>query len=49
MCYMVRTTLAKRHVTDWSDAYSADWWFLKALLAVGAKPRFVDRIVGEKR
>jgi len=49
MCYMVRTALAKRHVAEWSDAYAADWWFLDALLRAGARPRFVDRIVGEKR
>jgi cellulose synthase/poly-beta-1,6-N-acetylglucosamine synthase-like glycosyltransferase len=49
MCYMVRTSLAKRHVADWSDAHAADWWFLNALLRAGARPRFVERIVGEKR
>jgi hypothetical protein len=49
MCYMVRSTLAKRHIADWPDAYAADWWFLDALLRAGARPRFVERIVGEKR
>jgi SAM-dependent methyltransferase len=47
-CYMVRMDLVKEHIESWDDTYTADWFFLAALLKNGVKYKFIDRIIGEK-
>ncbi len=48
MNYMVRMNLAKAYVKCWNDSYSADWFFIEALLRDGIKTRFRNVIIGEK-
>jgi hypothetical protein len=48
MCFMVRTEIAKRFVSCWTDDYAADWQFIESMIDSGITGNFVDRIIGEK-